>query len=257
MPNVADLVTSLKATKEQLVSDRKLDRWDLLPHVVFWRADREVAHAIATRVDRDMALAAAGIGVPAYGADCVVMVSDSYGCTEKWFRDRKRSPKPGELARVWAKGRDDLVFETLAVVWATRIGGVFGMSAPYVVDKEARTVTWTGDWDVMGGLNEEGTGLAGYVPDSLAKCFRQGDFMLALHSLGLRPEDFDLTDTEARFHADVAVTKVLASKGHMVLMCAHSEKEARIVERSLEDYDYIAIGPNGKREHRRRRPEDN
>lgn len=254
--DVESIIEGAKTLKELRVADAfaegapwPSEAYDTPPTVVFWRAGREVARTVSHQVNPEAAFRAVRFGVPAYGADVVVMVTDAHLATQKWFRDRKRSPKPGELQRVFHKGRTDLVKEGLSIVWAERhLGYSHFRSCLYSVDREAGKVIWG---DPEGGddldTDKADVKMMGRVPDTLAASFEDEQMMVQLYGWGLRPQDFDLTDAQARLHADIAATRILLRQRVAVMLACYSEEEAAIVRRSMDfddGVDYIGFNPH-------------
>jgi hypothetical protein len=248
--DVEEVLRGARAVKERRVAEAFVedkptwDDLDLRPTLVFWRAGREVATLHAR--DRDHALRGARHCVPSFGADAAAFIMDAFQAKQKWFTDRKRGPKPGELGRVLReKGRDDLVTESITVVYADRLGSCRGIGVPFEVDSRARAVVW-GEIEEM--VEDEYRRIGGAIPDTLRRSFDVEQHMVTLRSLGINPADFDLTDEEARLEADIACVRALARFGYVLKLACYSNADAERVQESLEadsGLGYYGIGPNG------------
>jgi len=245
IPTVEQVLDAAKALKEQRVADTDIpvEGLDIPPSVVFWREGREVAKVWCKAVDRDMALDVAHVGVGGFAADVVLMVSDTFSAKRKWMDDRKRGPKPGELQRVFDKGRTDLVGEGLAAIWVTRIGETYAKIISYELDRKKRTLTWQDDHELLAGKEVQG-----WVPEQLRAAFEHGDMMVEVtNTTGLAPEDFGLDYRQARLHVDIVVSREIVARGHLVGMPAYTDDDAAVVLRSMEveGISYYAITPDG------------
>lgn len=245
------VLDGVKAVKSRRVADAfaKADKpdWDdldLRPSLVFWRAGKEVA-TIHT-LNRDHAVRAARHGVPAFGADSAAFLMDAFNAKAKWFRDRKRPPKPRELGRVLRdKGRSDLVTEALTVVRADRLGTCSGLNLDFEIDFEAKDVRW-GEPEEM--LEDEDRRITGIIPDGLRTAFDLEQHLVTLRSLGIDPADFDLTDEEARLEADIAVVRAMVRFGYIIRLACHSSSDAERAQECFESDEglgYYEIGPDG------------
>lgn len=225
------------------------DDLDLRPSLMLWRAGGEVASMICR--DRDHALRGARHAVPAFGADGLAFIMDAFMAKPKWFTDRKRSPKPDELGRVLReKGRDDLVTESLNVVWVDRTGETRSVNIDFAIDFASKAVTW-GELGHM--YEDEHYSIAGGVPDGMRRAFQEEQHMVSLRSMGFHPADFDLTEEQARLEADIATTRVLVRMGYIVHLACRSEEAADRIRESLEHdggVGYYMLGPDGEVESR-------
>lgn len=241
----------VKAVKVRRVADAfaqsdkpDWDDLDVRPSVVFWRAGREVATIHARH--RDHAVRAARHGVPAFGADSAAFLMDAFNAKPKWFRDRRRAPKPGELGRVLRdKGRSDLVTESLTVVWADRLGTCSGVTLDFELDFEAKDIRWGEPGEMF---EDEDRRITGIIPDGLRTAFDLEQHMVTLRSLGLDPADFHLTDQQARIEGDIAIVRTMVRFGYIIRLACHSAEDAERAQESFEDdkaMGYYAIGPHG------------
>jgi hypothetical protein len=191
-----------------------------------WRNERLVAKMMI-RPERDEAIKVAYMCAYGFSADEIVLIVDTYTGTEKWWDDRKRWPKPGELQRTFQKGRLDLVSEALAVHWANRDGDCWMASQPYLKSPDGFV------WDevkVVGGTN-----LIGDIPGALREAFKKDDVFGTMAEMGVSVDDFDLTPNQARAHTDCALTKVLAENGVAIALFPENEEAVEIMKRSFEE----------------------
>jgi hypothetical protein len=225
------------------------DDLDLRPTLLLLRAGVEVATLFCR--DRNHALRGVRHSVPAFGADGIAFIMDAFMAKPKWFTDRKRSPKPNELERVLrGKGRDDLVTEGMNVVWADRTGLVRSVSIDFELDFAAKTITW----GELGHMDEdEDRRISGAIPDEMRRSFDLEQHMVTLRSLGIKPEDFDLTDEQARLEADIATARVLVRLGYLVRLACYSEEAGARVQECIEkdvNLGYYSIRPDGETKQR-------
>jgi hypothetical protein len=191
-----------------------------------WRNEWLVARIIIPP-DRDTALRVAYMSAYGFGANEIVLIIDTYTATEKWWDDRKRLPKPGELQRTFEKGRLDLVSEALAVHWANRAGDCWAAVQPYLNGPDG--FVWD-EVNVFGGPK-----LGGDIASALREAFKKNELFETMADMGVSIDDFDLTPSEARVHADCALTKFLAEHNVAVALFPDSEEAAEIMKISFEE----------------------
>lgn len=225
------------------------DDLDLRPTLLLLRGGLEVATLFCR--DRNHALRGVRHSVPAFGADGLAFIMDAFMAKRKWFTDRKRGPKLGELERVLRdKGRTDLVTEGMNVVWADRTGLVRSVSIDFEIDFAGKRVVW----GELGHMEEDDEyRIMGAIPDAMRKSFDLEQHMVTLRSLGVNPADFDLTDEQARVEADIATARVLVRLGFLVRLACYSEEAGARVQECIERDErlgYYSIRPDGETKHR-------
>lgn len=256
MVEIEAILEGAQRIKEMMVADAfaasdhpAWDDLDLRPTLLLLRAGVEVATLFCR--DRDHALRGLRLSVPAFGADGVAFIMDAFMAKKKWFTDRKRAPKPNELGKVLReKGRDDLVTEGMNVLWADRTGLVRSVSIDFELDFATKAITW----GELGHMDEdEHYRIVGAIPDTMREAFDLEQHLVTLRALGLKPEDFDLTDEQARLEADIATARVLVRCGYVVRLACYSEEAGARVQECMERDDhlgYYSIRPDGETKYR-------
>lgn len=243
---VAEVMAVARGWKESWVAHGgwkdtpDVHRFDVLPSAIVVRAGQEVCEFWSRSIDKVLdGLYAAG---PGFGADRLIVVSDAYGATEKFLRERGVDKiRTGMLEKLFERGRTDLATECIIATWADKEGGCWVTQAGYQIG-DGPTVEWRdGPGDGIVGEAPRGR-----VPRVLREVLAQHrDFLLELEALRI-PQDMDVPAEAARLAADMATIRQLTIRGLQVKMGTRDPEELAAYKRvfSGEGFKYFVTGPD-------------
>lgn len=243
---VAQVMEVTRGWKETWVSNggwadkTDVHRYDILPTGMAIRDGQKVLEFHAPDMDRVVR----GLEIAAHGtgADRIILVSDAYMPTPKFFEERDVATlRPGDVEKLFESGRHDLARETVVAMWADKEGPSWMVSQGYrIVD--GPKVEWTtdpGDGEVRSG---DAMGGVPVVMRSIMAA--DNDLLLQAELQGLIPNALE-SPSLARTAGDIATAKLLAEHvGVSVTMGTQNPEEAAIFQAVLDSPNFNAHRPD-------------